>query len=72
LTESSIEALNVGRVDATAALGLLDEPLDHGSTTLNDATVNLEALSCSLFDDLNDGDVRPGDQARTTRLSPSR
>ena len=59
LTKSGIQTLNVGRVDLSAALGLLETLLNEFRRTLHDATLNREYPLRALLDYLNNRHVVP-------------
>ena len=69
LAESGIQAFNVSGVDAAAALSNLNESRYHLSTSLNNATGDLQFVPRASLDDLNDGDFSPGDQSWTSDLA---
>lgn len=65
LAESGIEPFDEGGVDHTAFLGLVDQVFHHFLTALNDVPCDVELAVQTLFDNLNNGDIRPGNQPGT-------
>ncbi len=65
LAERGVQPLDIGSVDHAAALGGIDELCNHLTCTLHDAAVDSQLASRTLFDNLYNGDVRPGQQLRS-------
>ena len=59
LTKGGIEAFDIGGVDAALSLRALDERLDQLSRPLDNAPSDGSTTWATLFDYLNDADVRP-------------
>ena len=66
LAEGGVEPFNESGVDHTLSLGLADQALHHLLVALNNASYHVEFTIHSLFDDLDNGDVGPGNQLRAT------
>lgn len=64
LSESSIEPFDVSRIDHAAILSSIQQSLDHLFATLGNSPFNSKNLFLALLDDLDNGNVGPGDQAR--------
>jgi hypothetical protein len=62
LTESGIEALDESGVDHTLALGCADQALHHLLSALDNASGDVQLTVDTLFDNLNNGDIRPRNQ----------
>ena len=72
-TKGGIEPFNVSGIDDTECfLGRLAQAVDLTRTPLNKAALNLQASWPTSLDDLNDGDIGPGIEPRTTRLPKAR
>jgi hypothetical protein len=72
LAEGGIEPFDVSGVNPTGALSSLDQAGNHLSTALDDAPLNAQLTGNPLFDDLNDGNLRPRSQTGTARLTLAR
>jgi hypothetical protein len=72
LPKGGIEPLNESGVNTALALTGLDQSFNQVSTALNNPSLNGQAASGSLFDHLDDGDVRPRTQVAATRLTQPR
>src|SRR3990172_8414502 len=68
LTECGIEAFDESGVDHASALRLLDEGLNHRFTALHNAPRNVPLPIHTLFDNLHNSDVGPGNQLRTPQF----
>ena len=67
LAEGGVEPFDEGGVDDTfSLLGCFDQAFHHFFAALHNAPVNGQHAFRSLFDDLNNSDVRPGNQFATT------
>ncbi len=66
LTKSSVEAFNERCIDRTMSLGLEDQALYHQLSALNDAPGNVQLTIDTLFDNLDNGNIRPGNQPGTS------
>jgi hypothetical protein len=69
LTKGGVEALDEGGIDLPSALCFLDDGLDHRFTALHNAPRNVQLPIDTLFDNLHNGDVRPGNQLRASQFS---
>jgi hypothetical protein len=69
LAKSGVEPLDKGGVDIPVTLRLLDEPLHHPLTALDDAPGDVELTLAAMLDDLNDSDIGPRNQLRTALLA---
>jgi hypothetical protein len=69
LAKSSIKSFNESRVNLTASLTGLQQLANLLAATLNNPPNNGQAAVGSRFDDLDNGDFRPGPQGTTTRLT---
>ena len=70
LTEGGIESFDVSRIDDTFSfLGCMDQVRYHFLAALHNTTINAQYAIHPLFDDLHNGNVRPGNQLTTTDFS---
>ena len=60
LPKGGIEPLNEGRVNPALTLRGFDEPPNHLATTLHNPALDGQLTGGSLFDDLDNGYLRPG------------
>ena len=69
LAKGGIEPFDERGIDHSLFLGLVDQPFDHLLSALDNAAGDRELALGSLFDDLHDGDIRPGKQPGTSHFA---
>jgi hypothetical protein len=69
LSEGGIQPFDASGVNGVCALRPVQQVRDEVGTPLNDTTFDRQAFSRSSLDDLNDSDVRPGEQVRSASSS---